>query len=919
MDFLLVPDALTASETRYALAQRNTMGTKVGSFSVLLETLAELWVLPKATDDEFGDPWAEALHRQALDMGDAFWTKSLQADELGTLQAISASLRYLLDHCPLGSQLRPIEAPTGEISRQQRYFNDLVRLQQAIGLLPPQHQLAEQWLAESDNLSLEPLHLYPLFDGFAFTEQDLLPWQRSIIEKLRVKGWLQPDADRYDDILSSISSQSEEISALAVNLFRQPKQPLSLPGNNIRWFTCRDAAEEAEAVAFLVQQAIDQGASADDIAIVVPRGSDHSQWLDYHLQSAGITASNLRPAANQFDWQTSLLQNLISHLVYPSVRMAMQSVFINPLMPWAAGTGNRFANRYSRYESIKSQHEEQQAMLNVLLAYEQGNQECLTNVSSATELLQWLKNTCSQLSYRSVIGLGNKRMDELLKQVERLLELYAELPFTEQLKKVLKQLSVGAITLNGERTRYLDAVLVLEEGETLPKPVQHLYLLGFNSGHYEYQPAYTGALCRQEWDDLRARSCANIPGLEGIPQPVEERGRWQQRFTHLLKAAQQSIVFLRSLTDAEGSQQDASETLIDMALCYCPANDLKPERLERPLVECQQITWKEITPSKSAMLTSSGALDQLELDQSLIGIYRGRDGEERPESPSSLEKMMLSPLAWLLSRLRIESDQWETASLKPSISGIIAHQVFEDYAEHQGREWSEAEARTWFENAVDKHGSFLNGAEFALAKQQLGNEVVKALMAFHEWLQEEGWRIVATEKPLSGAEFGIAVKGKTDAVLQKGDDILILDYKSASHKSRLQQLKSGYELQTRLYRSLHNQTVKRETGQLCSGTVNSGYYTLKDQTLVSGFVMNSSLEVKAQNPGDMALAEQSLQAEQRLQTILAELKDGIVTLNQVDDASTWEKRGLSVYSLKDNRLVQRFTLNNTAAEGEAAK
>ena len=919
MDFILVPDALTASETRYALATRNTVGTRVGNFSVLLETLAELWVLPQPPNDAISDPWTEALHQHALDMSDAFWAMSLQADERGTLQAITASLQYLLDHRPLGSELQPIQALTGELSRQQRYFNDLVRLQQAIGRLPPQHQLAEQWLTECDNLVLEPLHLYPLFDGSSFTEQDLLPWQRSIIEKLRAKGWLQPDADRYKGIQSPICSQSKAISALAATLFRQPEQPLAEPGDSVRWFTCRDAAEEAEAAAVLVQQVIGHGASADDIAIVVPRGSDHGQWLGYYLQQAGITASNSRPAANQFDWQTSLLQNLISHLVYPSVRMAMQSVFINPLMPWAAGTGYRFANRYSRYESIKSQHEEQQNMLNVLLAYEHGDPERPTNVSSATELLQWLKNICSQLSCRSVVGLGQKRMGELVKQVQRLFELYAELPFTEQLNKVLKQLSAGAIALNGERTRYLDAVLVLEEGETLPKPVQHLYVLGFNTGRYEYQPAYTGALSRQEWDDLRGGSGANIPGLQSIPQPVEERGRWQQRFTHLLKAAQQSIVFLRSLTDAEGSQQDASETLIDMALCYCPANDLKPERLERPLLECQEITWKEITPSRSAMPTLTGALDHLELNQSLIGIYRGQDGEERPESPSSLEKMMLSPLAWLLSRLRIESDQWETASLKPSVSGIIAHQVFEDYAERQDQEWSEADAKTWFENAVNKHGSFLNGSEFALAKQQLGNDVVKALAALHEWLQEEGWRIAATEKPLSGTEFGIAVKGKTDAVLQKGDDILILDYKNASHKSRLQQLKSGHELQTRLYRALYNQTVQRETGQSCAGLVNSGYYTLKDQTLVSGYVMNGSREVKAQNPGDIALAEQSQQAEERLKTILAELKDGIVTLNQVDDVSTWEKRGLSVYSLKDNRLVQRFSLNNTTTEGEAAE
>lgn len=76
MDFILVPDALTASETRYALAQRNTMGTKVGSFSVLLETLAELWLIEPSELD-----WGAALQEQALAMGDAFWARSIRVDE----------------------------------------------------------------------------------------------------------------------------------------------------------------------------------------------------------------------------------------------------------------------------------------------------------------------------------------------------------------------------------------------------------------------------------------------------------------------------------------------------------------------------------------------------------------------------------------------------------------------------------------------------------------------------------------------------------------------------------------------------------------------------------------------------------------------------------------------------------------------
>jgi hypothetical protein len=61
VDFILVPDTLAASETCHALAQRNTMGAKVGSFSVLLETLAELWLI-EPSDLDWG---ASIVHKVA--------------------------------------------------------------------------------------------------------------------------------------------------------------------------------------------------------------------------------------------------------------------------------------------------------------------------------------------------------------------------------------------------------------------------------------------------------------------------------------------------------------------------------------------------------------------------------------------------------------------------------------------------------------------------------------------------------------------------------------------------------------------------------------------------------------------------------------------------------------------------------------
>ncbi len=884
MDFILVPDALFASEARYALAQNNTVGTRVGSFQVLLETLAELWVLPIPADT-----WADSLQEKALTMQQAFWAQSIKADERATVQALTASLQIMLDHRLLGKPLAKLAQPD---TRQQRYYNDLVQLQHEIEVLPLAQQIAEDWFDASSGAELEPLHLYPLFDT-----STLLPWQQGIIQCLQDKGWLAPQASKYSDILPTPQTSNDAIRAFGQRLFNTADSLQSEQSESLQWLTCRDAAQEAEATAAMLQQAIKNGIQAQSLAVVVPKSTTHSQWLEHYLGLAGIQASNLRPSADVFDWQTALIQNLLSHLAQPSVRMAMQSVLINPLMPWSQVFGYVLADKYNSSGALSSNNEEMQAMLEAL----QGINDQPVVITSAGQCIQWLQQVTGLLSYKGVIGLGNRRMNELLQHVQRLFSLYADQAFAQQLQSVLKQLTVGTLTLQSERQRYLNAVQVIEEGEALPTRVEQLYVLGFNAGHYQYTAADTGALTRYEWEALAAQINESIC----LPSLQAEQQRWQREFVALLNCAQQ-ITFMRSLADAEGSLLEASDTLLDMALCYQAADQVKTAALECSLFSSKRVATAEHTEMKTVDIAVP---DKLEMQDTLLGLYNNSDGSPRHESPSSLDSMMLSPLAWLLGRLRIESAVWDAASLQPSIAGTIAHQVFEDYAALQNQPWNETSVKILFENAVQKHADFLNGAAFSMAKQDLGNSVIKALVALDEWRRQEGWSIDQVEVPLEGnAMFGITVKGKADAVLRKGDDILILDYKKSSHKERLQRLDKGYELQTALYRDMYKKTFGQPQGVL-----SSGYYTLNDQVLLADLALQSSQHMQVKSAAN-SLNEQSVESETQVANVLQQLRNGTLALNSSDDIKTWQGRGISVYALSENRLVQRFTTLSNSME-----
>lgn len=79
-------------------------------------------------------------------MQQAFWAKSIKADERVTRDALTASLQVMLDYRLLGKPLAKLLQPN---MRQQRYYNDLVQLQKEIEVLP----LAQQLLGTVGSLS----------------------------------------------------------------------------------------------------------------------------------------------------------------------------------------------------------------------------------------------------------------------------------------------------------------------------------------------------------------------------------------------------------------------------------------------------------------------------------------------------------------------------------------------------------------------------------------------------------------------------------------------------------------------------------------------------------------------------------------------------------------------------------------------
>ncbi|WP_029407284.1 PD-(D/E)XK nuclease family protein [Thiomicrorhabdus sp. Milos-T2] len=872
IDFVLVPDGLSGSFVRNKLAKSRLNGVKVGNFSALLETLKSLWVFDVSDND-----WDKKLLESALMMDSAFWSQSISVDEQSVIHHLDKSLKHMLSALPLNASFSKIKKPE---SKSERYFNDLVDLHKKMQRIRPLNQeVAKKWLNQVNGLSLDTINLYLNTELFQFDT-----WQHEVINELSKNAEeLTQNQSLILDVLENTSNEYEsKFSPLKNSLFTS-KDPIDIP-NGFNGLKPRDDLEACEVVASMIQKAIKNDISFDEIAVVYPSGTNYPIWLAKVFQQAGISVSNLPSQQTVFDWQTALLRDLVLLQAQNTPPMARMSVLSNPLMPWR--------NHKSRISIIENELDDNvRAVANEI---SEGFIDLLEQkTKDSNETIQWLTEIAKHFKPLNELGLTNERFNDKLKQLESWFELYAKDSFVEQCQKLLNQLQAHSINLSSEKNHYLNAVTVLASNEVLLKPVKHLFIIGFNQGHYSSNASALASktvLNNQAWSLLGKKVGLDLNSFE---QKVDFD---QYQLKELLGKAQESLTILASQQDFEGGRLHLSETALDVALCFMPPEKVDPDSLFETLPKANHplLEFAEVIIPEHASIN----IEDLDLKTNILNLHTDEDGNQRSESPSSFETMMVSPLAWLLDRQGIKDKGWNVQELDVMLQGTVAHKVFELFKEKQDKAFSDSLYNQLFQQAVTKEASFLLESEWRLELVQLKQQVKPAFEKFIRWSSQTGWRIAEVEQRFSGEIWGTPVKGFADAILKKETSVLVLDYKKSKSKDRLTRLSRGFDLQTYIYRELYQQ----QYGQT---EIHSGYYNLNDQVMVLDQIQAVDSDIKVVAP-DISIEEQSVKARNLVQNRLSQLQSGQVELNSNQDQANWEKEGIKAYALKDNPVVTRF-------------
>lgn len=879
---MLAPDAQSGATIREQFAQLDAINVKVGTFDVLLDLLLEYWLIPFSDENE----WRTKLSHTALSMQDAFWSKSIKTDEKSVVDELDTSLQVLLNALPLDAE--DLSLLDTAQARYSRYYNDLAKLHRGMGyILPVTLEKGRLWNKSSELESLEEIVVY------ADNSLQLESWQWEVVRKLQSSSSDESFQKLYTQTFApKFNSKHKDITYLQSNLFSAELPQTPPQTQNLQWLVARDVQQEVEVVAGMVQNAVKSGAKFDEIAIVIPRDGWHKDFLIQTFRTFNIPLSRAGQVEAYADIGTQWIFDALQAQDEFAAPMVFASLLSSPLMPWSYQNGQYLAgvaldNAWKDRDGNVKSHilekftEEAQALLLAVIDWQEQ-----TAAQSLNGFLEQLQELYPLLNSQESIRLHKQRFKSLIEELTEYLKTFPD----AEADDLFNQIQPYALQENSQREAWLNSIHVVYEDDYMIEEVKHLFILGFNDGHYPRKLERVGVFSRMNWQALAEDLALSLAPQEQFYIHAKET------FKRQLQCANESITFLASALDLQGGSLPLSSSLSDMAYCFHEGKgELDPEGLLIMLEEETDEPFFYATKDNHTILpTRELDVEDLSFSQNIFELRKKPDGTLRPESPSSFEKLMISPLGWFLYRQGLESKTWSVLELDVATQGTISHGVFEDIFCPNNPSHDLRDIENVIQSRIEEYAPFLKQAHRRLEYEQLRTSIRKSADEFKTLLMHCSASVDSTEKQLTGEIFGIPVAGRTDAILNIVGKKLVLDYKKSGSKGRVSRMKEGFDHQLFLYRVMLNDEKAF-----------TAYYTMNDATLVVDQQINcqENLELNIVEIVEDCTVNASALMEERV----AELANGEIILNSQGDNKLWETRGVTAsYSLESSPLIALF-------------
>jgi hypothetical protein len=832
--------------------------------------------------------------------GDWPWAGSLAVAPEQTAQAVGAMLRQVM---LATARLDPAEVHAEALPQGSRArvhlgaLRDLWRGRPEVA--PGDLAVLRAFLDAGAGEALQPVTLIGDPDG-----AELSALERSVVARLALQ---HPSAGQADPDYRRLIGERMVPAAPADTLVGHVQRGLldagahaAAPDDSLCVLAVRDSLTEAEAALAIVQRWLREtpGLGQGDIGIIVPEGGAHAAHLAEVAGACGLVLSGLPVTGATRNAGAELVLLFLQCLRRPVPAMAWAALHANPLMGWDSAVGARMARRIIAGEGDPYKGLELDRAgraMRALLA--------MPSPETGAELAERLRKLMRRLG-----GQGTALQMQRAEARGWLAKLLREIAEDDQPPTWDRLIALAGSYGNGGATRgpvFAGGIAVLHDGELPKRRFRRLLVLGFNDGCY---PRKAGG--NPLFLDSEVELVAAATGLRLSSRQQALDGALV-RFQRQLCAASEQIVLLCSERDGAGKPLVPAASLALIARLVAGVEDWVTP-IGRAGVWDRLVDWRGRPEFKSA--TRAAPPLHYDLGRDLLTLRRKDDGTPRPQSPSRLEKLLVSPLAWVLEELGAKHVAWLPETLDVMGRGTLAHGVFEDLFP-AGQpvptpDQAEAGVPALLAARIAGEMRFLQAPEWEVERGVLQADIIRAARHWAQVLADLGAQVVANEFWLEGELLGHPVHGKADCLLLLGDgQPLVVDHKKSSSGTRRKRLKAGADLQVELYRRMRPRVEDGDNGDpgsaaavLGQGGAAVAYHMMNDRGVLVNGVNAPGEHLEAFDDG---IAEVALD---QLAVRFAALRAGQVHTNaSADEAHFYKAVALGTYALADSPLVAAFT------------
>ncbi len=835
---------------------------------VTTDLLAEVYLAPSQQKIDFAN---------LLKNRPAPWSESLDVAPAATLRAIE---RALSDVMRSTHNLSPDNIDTTSLpeGRAKKHLSSLVELWCETNYMPRELQVWRHVLMSGAEDALESL---PIVGDAP------CPFAAPAEAALRARL-----ADHHGTVPAEkqIPFAASSLGSLQESLGRDARK--TVPDESVRIFGLRDPNEEAQMAAAQAQSLLETGVvdAASEIGVLVP-GDSNISALIAAFERVGLQLSGLPSEPASRDHVSEILLAFLAGLRAPAPRSALATISSSPLMPWTAALGRQLARDFIQSgwsRAVKQMDDGQRKIL-----------QDLRPVSNATQLRAKLLAISESISNPDVTA----RVRELLMAVSDPIDWTALHLLSEP-----RSLELPA------RDRFIEGISLFS-GNALPwRSVRHLVVLGMSGDNWPPSPKSSPFFTEAETDLIRNETSLMLPDRR------QRLGRGLELFRRQLCMTTDGATLLLSARDISGKPLAPSTalSLITHMLGGNESADILTD-IRRIAPSQWPVSHEIVTPLENGGAPIVPATGVIDLSNNLLQTRQEKDGSPARQSPSRLESLIVSPLAWLLEELDARDRTWMPEAFDVLTMGSIQHAMLEEIFRAGFPIPEDQEITAQLDGAlavaIRKEARWLEGEDWSVERASLWREALSIAQNWGQFLRDSGAEILANEGHLKGWFNGLLIGGRVDSILRLPDNrILVIDHKRSRSTSRRERMEKGWDLQVALYKAMltnpFDGSVQSKLVPPEAQTV-TAYHTMLDATVLTnpdGRGIQGA-GVLQNDISENALAE--------LENAVTEVAGGRVLLNREDDAKRFQKdRGITTYALNNNPLVAAFLVPaDEAADG----